>query len=224
MRQMADMAHEVGALIALDGAQSVTAMPVDVCELDCDFFSFSGHKLFGPYGIGVLYGKKEILESMPPYQGGGSMIRKVTKEGSTYNDIPFRFEAGTPHIAGVIGLAEAIRYLNGIGMKKIFDHEQELVQFAKERLSTIEGLRIFGETEKRLPIFSFVIDGIHANDIGEILDQEGIAVRTGHHCTQPLMERFSITATVRASFSIYNHRGDVECLQKGLIKAQEMLG
>lgn len=223
VKEMAVLAHRAGALIAVDGAQSVTCMPIDVRELDCDFFSFSGHKLFGPYGIGVLYGKAELLEQMPPYRGGGSMISEVTLDGSTYNDIPFRFEAGTPNISGVIGLGAAIDYVRSIGMDRIYRHEQELSRLAVKKLSEVDGVKIYGPPENRTAIFSFTVDGLHANDIGEILDQEGIAVRTGHHCTQPLMKRYRIQSTVRASFSIYNNEEDIEALCRGLRKAKDLL-
>lgn len=224
VKKIAKKAHEVGALVLVDGAQSVTGMPIDVQDIDCDFFVFSGHKLFGPYGIGCLYGKAEILEQMPPYQGGGSMIEEVSLEGSTYNNVPFRFEAGTPHISGVIGLGAAIDYVSSIGMEKVFEHKVKLQKQVHNQLVEIPGLRILGASDSKLPIFSFVIDGIHANDIGEILNQEAIAVRTGHHCTQPLMKKMNVTATVRASFSIYNNTSDLERLCSGLIKSKEFLG
>ena len=224
VKEMAKMAHAVGAVFAVDGAQSITCMPIDVQDLDCDFFAFSAHKLFGPYGFGCLYGKATILEGLPPYQGGGSMIANVSLEETTFNEIPFRFEAGTPNISGAIGLGVAIDYVTEIGMDKIAAHEKELTVAAMEQLNQIKGLRIVGPKNNRAAILSFVIDGLHPNDIGEILDQEGVAVRTGHHCTQPLMKRFGVTATVRASFSIYNDHDDIDRLCRGVNKAKELLG
>lgn len=223
VEELIEKAHSVGAKVLVDAAQSVTMIPVDVQKLNCDFLAMSGHKLFGPYGIGVLFGKREILESMPPYQGGGSMISEVTLEKTTFNDPPFRFEAGTPHIAGVIGLAAALDYIEGIGMGNIMEYEKTLTAEALRQLKAVEGLRLIGDAEVRGPVFSFVIEGTHANDIGEILDQKGVAVRTGHHCTQPLMKRFSVPATVRASFSIYSSKEEISSLVGAIEKSKEML-
>jgi cysteine desulfurase/selenocysteine lyase len=215
-------AHKVGAKVLVDGAQLVSQEAVDVQALDCDFFAFSGHKLFAPFGIGILYGKKEILDSMPPYQGGGSMIAKVSFEGTTFNDVPFRFEAGTPNVEGAIGLHEALQFLKTIGFDKIRAHKKELLAAATEGLLKIPQVKILGNSANKGPILSFNLEGAHHSDVGQILDQQGVAVRAGHHCTQPLMKRFGITGTVRASFSIYNNMQDVESFLKGVKKAQEM--
>lgn len=223
VKALAKLAHAVGAKILIDGAQAVANRKVDVVDLDVDFYAFSGHKLFGPYGIGVLYGKKDILEEMPPYQGGGSMISEVKVTGTTFNDIPHRFEAGTPHIEGVIALGTAIDYVEKIGYDKIHGIETELLEYATSQIKNIPGLRLIGEAKDKAAILSFVIDGLHHSDIGQILDQEGVAVRAGHHCTQPLMARLGITGTVRASFSIFNTKADVDALIKGILKAKEML-
>jgi cysteine desulfurase/selenocysteine lyase len=196
---------------------------VDVRKLDVDFYSFSGHKLFGPYGIGVLYGKKDLLLKMPPYQGGGSMISKVTFEKTTYNDLPFKFEAGTPHIEGVIALGVGIDYVQKIGFAKIQEIEHELLNYATAELKKIPGVKIIGEAKDKAPILSFSVEGLHHSDVSQILDQEGIAVRAGHHCTMPLCNRFHVTGTLRASFSIFNNKADVDALVKALIKAKEML-
>lgn len=223
VKALAALSHAVGAVVLVDGAQAVANRPVNVRDLDVDFYAFSGHKLFGPYGIGVLYGKKDILEKMPPYQGGGSMISEVKFPDTTFNDIPHRFEAGTPHIEGVIALGTAIDYVEKLGYDKIHGIEEELLQYATEQLKTVPGLKIIGEAKDKAAIVSFVIEGLHHSDIGQILDQEGIAVRAGHHCTQPLMARYGITGTVRASFSIFNTKADVDALVKGILKAKEML-
>ena len=216
------LAHARGVPVLVDGAQGAPHMPIDVRALNCDFYVFSGHKLFGPTGIGVLYGKKELLEAMPPYQGGGSMIQSVTFEKTTYADLPNKFEAGTPHIAGAIGLEAAIDYVNGVGRERIAACEADLLRHAHEVLAQIEGLRIIGSARKRVGVISFVMDAAHAHDIGTILDTEGVAVRAGHHCAQPLMRRYGLAATVRASLAFYNTREEVEALGAALRKVTEV--
>ncbi len=223
IKEMIALAHAQGARFLVDAAQSIAHDKVDVQELDCDFLAFSSHKMFGPTGLGVLYGKEEILEEMPPYQGGGDMIDLVSFEKTTWNTLPHKFEAGTPHIAGVIALKEAINYIEEIGMSNIMKQEHALLQYATQELSKIEGLRIIGTSEKKSAIISFVIDGLHHSDIGQILDKQGIAVRTGHHCTQPLMKRFGITGTVRVSFAFYNTIHEIDQLVAGIKKAKAML-
>jgi cysteine desulfurase/selenocysteine lyase len=223
VKEMAQKAHAVGARILVDGAQSIQHLPIDVLELECDFFVFSGHKVFGPTGIGVLYGKEDLLDRMPPYQGGGDMISKVTFEKTTYNELPFKFEAGTPHIAGGICLGEAIRFLSSLDINAAMKHEQELADYAQHLLDTFEGMRIIGEAKKKTSVVSFVMDGIHPFDIGTLLDKQGIAVRTGHHCTQPLMDFFNIPGTVRASFAFYNTREEVDFFIEALEKSINML-
>ena len=223
VKEIIAKAHAVGAAVLIDGAQSIQHMAVDVQDLDADFFVFSGHKLFGPTGIGVLYGKEQYLNAMPPYQGGGSMIKQVTLEKTTYNELPFKFEAGTPHVEGIIGLGAAIDYINAIGIANIAAYEYELVAYAVEQLSTIEGLRFIGNAKERVSVLSFLVGDIHPYDVGVILDKLGIAVRTGHHCCQPIMDIFSIPGTVRASFAFYNTKAEVDALVAGLLKAKAML-
>ncbi len=223
VKRAAKLAHQVGALISVDGAQVVSNRPVNVLDLDVDFYSFSGHKIFGPYGVGVLYGKKSHLLAMPPYLGGGSMISEVTFEKTTYNDLPYKFEAGTPNIEGVIALGAAIDYVQKVGFEKIHAVEQELLIYATTELKKIPGLKIIGQSEDKVAIISFAVEGIHHSDLSQILDQEGIAVRAGHHCTMPLLKRFNTSGTTRASFSIFNNKADVDALVKGVIKAKEML-
>src|SRR5262245_13606625 len=220
--QIIEMAHKAGALTLVDGAQAVPHLKVDVQALGCDFYAFSGHKLFGPTGIGVLYGKQKLLTAMPPYQGGGDMIRTVTFEKTTYNDLPYKFEAGTPDIAGGIGLGAAIDYLNAIGMEKIAAYEHELLVYGTEALSKIPGLQIIGTAKEKAAVLSFVIEGIHPHDIGTVLDRQGIAVRTGHHCAQPVMDRYHIPATTRASFAFYNTFAEIDALVAGLHKVKEV--
>ena len=220
--QIARMAHAHGAPILFDGAQAVPHMPVDVQELDCDFYVFSGHKLFGPTGIGILYGKAEYLEAMPPFLGGGEMIKSVTFEKTIYNDLPYKFEGGTPDIAGAIGLGAAIDYVNDLGFDQITAHEDELLRYGTDALSTIEGLKIIGTAEHKAGILSFVMDLAHPHDIGTILDEQGIAVRTGHHCAQPVMQRFQIPATARASLAFYNTKEDIDALVKGIDRVIEV--
>jgi cysteine desulfurase/selenocysteine lyase len=224
VRRMVEIAHRRGIPVLIDGAQGAPHLPVDVQALDCDFYTFSGHKLYGPTGIGVLYGKAALLEAMPPYQGGGDMIRSVTFEKTTYNDIPYRFEAGTPNISAAIGLGAAIDYVVRTGREAIEDYEAELLSYVTERVSAIPGVRIIGTAKEKAGVLSFVIDGIHPHDAGTILDLEGIAVRTGHHCAQPVMERFGVPATTRVSLAFYNTREEIDVLVKGIEKAKEILG
>ncbi len=227
VKRVIEAAHKVGAKVLVDAAQSAPAMPIDVQDLNCDFMAFSGHKTFGPYGIGVLYGKKDLLNQMEPYQGGGSMIDAVTEEKTTFLQAPHRFEAGTPNISGVLGLAVAIDYLNDIGFKNIIEHERALLHSAYARLSQMKDIQIYGlhETapEKVSNILSFNFKRAHASDIGHLLNQQGVAVRTGHHCTQIVMKNLGITGTIRASFSIYNNENDIERLATGLEKARRII-
>ncbi|MFT6070560.1 MAG: cysteine desulfurase/selenocysteine lyase [Bacteriovoracaceae bacterium] len=223
IKEMIKLAHEVGAKFCVDAAQSVPHMKVDVQDLDCDFLAFSGHKIYGPTGVGILYGKEEILNQMPPYQGGGAMIEKVSFLETTFNHLPEKFEAGTPAIAEVIALKDAIDYIQSIGFEEIEKNEHELLTYATERLLTIDGLKIIGTAKHKTSVISFVIKDIHPHDLGTLLDQQGIAVRTGHHCTQPLMERFNVNATIRASFSIYNTKEDVDALMAATLKSLELL-
>lgn len=216
------MAHDAGALALIDGAQAVPHMPVDVSALDADFYALSGHKLFGPTGIGVLYGKADLLDAMPPYQGGGDMIRTVTFEKTTYNDLPYKFEAGTPDIAGGIGLGAAVDYVTQLGIDKIAAYEHELLLYATEALEQIPGLRIVGTAREKAAVLSFVMQGIHPHDIGTVLDHQGIAVRTGHHCAQPVMDRYHIPATTRASLAFYNTPAEIDVLVAGLYKVKEV--
>ncbi len=224
VRKMIEMAHVAGALTLVDGAQAVAHRNVDVRDLATDFYVMSGHKVYGPTGIGVLYGRAELLEAMPPWQGGGDMILSVTFERSTYNQVPFKFEAGTPNVAGAIGLGAAIAYLDQVGLELAGAHEAGLLSYATEVLTAIPDLRIIGTAREKASVISFVVDDIHPHDIGTILDGEGIALRTGHHCTQPVMDRFGVAATVRASFAMYNTREEVDALAVGLGKVIEVLG
>src|SRR3954451_20097508 len=221
--EMIAMAHKAGALTLVDGAQAAPHMKIDVQALDADFYTFSGHKVFGPTGIGMLYGKAKLLNAMPPYQGGGDMIRTVTFEKTTYNDLPYKFEAGTPNIAGGIGLGAAIEYATKIGLDKIAAYEHELLVYGTEELSRIPGLRLVGTAREKAAVLSFVIEGLHPHDIGTVLDQQGIAVRTGHHCAQPVMDFFHVPATTRASLAMYNTFGEIDALVNGIKKAQEVL-
>ncbi len=222
VKRMTAMAHAWGAVVVIDGAQGVPHMALDMADLDCDFYAFSGHKLYGPSGVGVLYGKAALLESMPPWQGGGDMIASVTFEKTTYNVIPHKFEAGTPNIAGGIALGAAIDYVNGLGIEAIAAHEDDLLRYGTEVLSAIPGLRIVGTAKHKASVLSFVLDGIHPHDIGTVLDYEGIAVRTGHHCAQPVMDRCGLPATARASLAAFNTRGELDALGAGIRKVQEM--
>ncbi len=224
VKEIIDLAHKYKIPVLLDGAQAVNHLKIDVHQLDCDFFAFSGHKLYGPTGIGALYGKVNLLEAMPPYQGGGDMISKVTFEKTTYNELPHKFEAGTPNIAGAIGLGAAVEYVDKIGIDNIAAHELELLNYATEQISDIPGLRIIGTSKNKTGVISFVLENIHPHDIGTFLDFEGVAIRTGHHCTQPLMQRFNIPATSRASFGLYNTKEEIDVLVSGLKKIIEVFG
>ena len=223
VRQIIDAAHKTGAIVMIDGAQSAVHIDIDVQELDCDFFAFSAHKLYGPTGVGVLYGKKHLLESMPPFQGGGEMINEVRFEKTTYNELPYKFEAGTPNIADTIAFKAALDFIHQTGKEKIHQHEKELLVYATTQLEQIPGLKIIGKTKEKVSLISFIIDKLHPQDIGILLDNRGIAVRTGHHCTQPLMTRFGITGTVRASFAVYNTKEEIDVLVSGLQKAIKLL-
>jgi cysteine desulfurase/selenocysteine lyase len=222
IRKMTAMAHAAGALVLIDGAQGVPHMTVDVQAIDCDFYAFSGHKVYGPTGVGVLYGRESLLDSMPPWQGGGDMILSVSFEKTTYNALPYKFEAGTPNIAGVIGLGAAVEYVTSLGLDTIAAHEQDLLHYATRKLQEIDGIRIIGTAPEKAAVISFVLEGVHPHDIGTILDQDGIAVRTGHHCAQPLMMRFNVPATGRASFGLYNRREEADQLADGLRKVIEV--
>ena len=216
------MAHEYGAKVLIDGAQAAPHTLIDVKKLDCDFYVFSGHKLFGPTGVGVLYGKKDLLEKMPPYQGGGDMIKMVSMKETQYNDLPYKFEAGTPNIAGVIGLGAAIDYVNEIGLENISTYENELLNYANQQASEITGLKFIGTARQKASILSFTLDGIHPHDVGTILNSEGIAIRTGHHCAMPVMEYFKIPATSRASFTFYNTHEEIDALIKAIEKCKKV--
>ena len=222
VRKMIEMAHHWNVPVLVDGAQAAPHIPIDVQTLDCDFYAFSGHKLYGPTGIGVLYGKRKLLEAMPPYQGGGDMISSVTFEKTLYNKLPYKFEAGTPHVEGVIGLGAAIDYVESIGLDRIAAHEDELLAYATQALSSIPGLRLIGTAKSKAAVVSFVMENIHPHDVGTILDQEGIAIRTGHHCAQPLMQRLGVDATARASFVFYNIKEEVDALVQGIHKVREV--
>ena len=224
IRQIIEMAHRAGALTLIDGAQAAPHTKIDVQALDSDFYTFSGHKVFGPTGIGVLHGKKKLLEAMPPYQGGGDMIRTVTFEKTTYNELPYKFEAGTPNIAGGIGMGAALDYVTKLGIDHIAAYEHELLVYGTHALSEIPGLRIIGTAREKAAVLSFVIEGIHPHDIGTVLDRQGIAVRTGHHCAQPVMDWFHIPATTRASFAFYNTIAEIDALTAGLHKVKEVFG
>jgi len=224
VKQVARLAHAHGALLLVDGCQGVVHLEVDVQDIDCDFYVFSGHKLYGPSGIGALYGKAALLEDMRPYQGGGEMIRTVTFEKTEYNVIPHKFEAGTPNIAGAIGLGAAIDYVTGLGIQRIAAHEHELLTYATEKLSEFNSVRLYGTARDKAAILSFAIEGVHPHDVGTILDRQGIAVRAGHHCAQPVMDRFGVAATVRASFGLYNTTEDADALCAGIAKVMELFG
>ncbi len=222
VKRMIELAHGKNIPVIIDGAQAVPHIRVDVQALDCDFYTFSGHKVYGPTGIGVLYGKSALLDGMPPYQGGGDMISSVTFEKTTYNKLPYKFEAGTPDIAGVIGLGAALSYVNELGIENIAAHEHELLAYATEKVSAIPGVRLIGTAKERAGVISFVVEGVHPHDVGTILDQEGIAIRAGHHCSQPVMERFGIPATARASFAVYNTFEEIDALVRGIGKVREV--
>ncbi len=222
VRRMIEMAHARNIPVLVDGAQAAPHLKVDVQALDCDFYAFSGHKVYGPTGIGVLYGRSALLEAMPPYQGGGDMISSVTYEKTIYNKLPYKFEAGTPDIAGVIGLGAALEYVKNLGIDKIAAHEDELLEYATRAISAIPDVRLIGTAKEKAGVLSFVLGDIHAHDVGTILDQEGIAIRTGHHCSQPVMQRFGVPATARASFGLYNTREEVDALARGIRKVREV--
>lgn len=222
IKEMARLAHQVGAVILIDGCQGITHMPVDVRDLDCDFYAFSGHKLYGPSGIGVLYGKAALLEAMPPYQSGGDMIERVTFEKSTWAELPHKFEAGTPAIAQAIGLGAAVDYVSQVGMAAIAAHEQELLTYTTQRLASVPGLRLIGTTPGKVSVVSFVMDCAHPHDISTIIDQTGVAIRAGHHCAQPLIDRFDIPSAARASFGMYNTVEEADRLVAGLEKVKEI--
>ncbi len=224
VKRVIELAHSQDVPVLLDGAQAAPHLKVDVRELDCDFYAFSGHKLCGPTGIGALYGKTELLNAMPPFQGGGDMIASVTFEKTTYNALPYKFEAGTPHIAGGIGLGIAIDYLTGLGLDKIAAYEHELLEYATEAIGAIKGVKLIGTASEKASVLSFTLDNIHPHDIGTILDQEGIAIRAGHHCAQPVMQRFGIPATARASFALYNTKAEVDALVEGINRVIEVFG
>ena len=222
VERIVELAHAHGVAVLLDGSQAAYHMPVDVQALGCDFYAATGHKLYGPTGIGVLYGRADRLEAMPPFMGGGDMIRSVTFEKSTWNDLPYKFEAGTPNIAGAVGLGAALDYIQAIGRDTIAAHEQELLRYGTDRLESIPGVRLIGTAPEKSSILSFVMEGIHPHDIGTIVDREGVAVRTGHHCAQPVMDRFCIPATARASLAVYNTREDLDALGRALEKVREV--
>jgi len=224
VKEIIKAAHKAGVPVLIDGAQAVHHFPVDVVDLDCDFYTFSGHKLYGPTGVGVLYGKEEWLNKMPPWQGGGEMIKSVSFEKTTFNELPFKFEAGTPNYTGTIGLGVAIDYLSSFGWDNVVLYEKELLNYATEKLSEIDGLRIYGTAKNKSSVISFLVNDIHPYDMGLMLDKMGVAVRTGHHCAQPLMTRFDIPGTVRASFAIYNTKKDVDKLVEGVLKIKNIFG
>src|SRR5580693_782143 len=223
VKEIIAQAHAVGAVVMIDGAQSAVHLDINVSDMDCDFFAFSAHKLYGPTGVGVLYGKRELLESMPPFQGGGEMIKEVTLKKTTFNDLPYKFEAGTPNIADVIAFKSAIQFILSIGKEKIRKHEQELLEYAHLELEKIPGLRIVGKAKDKISVVSFIIENAHPQDIGILLDNRGIAVRTGHHCAQPLMDRFSIPGTARASFAVYNTKYELDELVNALERVVKLL-
>ena len=222
VREIVQMAHARNIPVLIDGAQAVAHAGVDVHELDCDFYAFSGHKVFGPTGIGVLYGRENLLDEMPPYQAGGDMIRTVTFEKTTYNELPYKFEAGTPHIAGAIGLGAALEYLKRVGIDRAGAHERGLLAYGTELLTAIPGLRMIGTAREKVGVLSFVLEGVHPHDVGTILDRDGIAVRTGHHCAQPVMERFGVPATTRASLALYNSKAELDALANGIRRVQKL--
>ena len=224
IRDIIDQAHRAGAVVLIDGAQAVPHLTVDVQDLGCDFYAFSSHKMFGPTGIGVLYGRRRLLEAMPPYQGGGDMIASVTFEKTEYNAVPYKFEAGTPNIAGVVGLGAAIDYLSTIDRDAAVAHEDAVLEYATRRVREITGTRIIGEARHKTGVLSFLLENVHPHDAGTILDREGVAVRTGQHCAQPVMDRYGITATIRASLGMYNTREDIDALVRGLAKVREVFG
>ena len=224
IQQIVELAHSKNIRVMVDGAQAAPRLPVNVRELDCDFYAFSGHKIYGPTGIGVLYGKLALLEAMPPYQGGGDMISSVSFERTVYNKVPHKFEAGTPDISGPIGLKAALEYVSRLGIENIEQHENQVLEYATNRISALSGVRLIGTAKQKAGVLSFVMEGVHPHDIGTILDQEGIAIRTGHHCAQPVMERYGIPATARASLGLYNTKEEIDALVRGIKKVQEVFG
>ncbi len=223
VKEIIDAAHKVGAVVMIDGAQSTVHLDIDVQELDCDFFAISSHKVYGPTGIGVLYGKRALLEAMPPFMGGGEMIKDVSFEKTTWNDLPYKFEAGTPNIADTVALKAALDFVSGIGKSKIRKYEDELLRYATEQLHGIDGIRLIGTAKQKVSVASYVVEGVHPQDLGILLDNQGVAVRTGHHCTQPLMNRFGIPGTTRASFAMYNTKEEIDVMIAGLHKAIKLL-
>jgi cysteine desulfurase/selenocysteine lyase len=223
VKTIIDLAHKVGAVVLIDGAQAGAHLEIDVQALDCDFYCLSSHKMYGPTGTGILYGRKELLEKMPPYQGGGEMIKEVTFEKTTYNDLPYKFEAGTPNIADVIAFGKAIEFITAFGKENIAYHEHELLVYATDRLGVLPSVKFVGTAKEKVSVLSFVVKGIHPFDVGQMLDARGIAVRTGHHCTQPLMDRFGIEGTVRASFAVYNTKNEIDQLVEGLERVIKFL-
>ncbi len=223
VKEIIELAHNAGAVVLIDGAQAVQHTKVDIRELDADFFAFSGHKIYGPTGIGVLYGKESLLNAMSPYQGGGDMIKNVSFDLTTYNELPYKFEAGTPDICGAIVLGDAIEYVSQVGLDNISEYESELLKYGTDKLKEIDGFRLYGNAKNKASVISFLLEGIHPYDVGTILDKMGIAVRTGLHCTEPLMKRFGIPGTVRASFAMYNTKNDIDALVDGVKKAKKML-
>jgi cysteine desulfurase/selenocysteine lyase len=223
VKEIIKIAHKAGAIVLVDGAQSTVHLDIDVQDLNCDFFAFSGHKLYGPTGIGALYGKKELLMAMPPFHGGGEMIKEVTFQAFSYNDLPYKFEAGTPNVADAIALRTAFEFTEALGKENIRQHENELLAYATEQLDAIDGIRIIGRAKEKISVLSFVVENVHPQDLGILLDNRGIAVRTGHHCAQPLMDRFGIPGTTRASFALYNTKEEVDELVAGLQKAIKLL-
>jgi cysteine desulfurase/selenocysteine lyase len=221
---LAKLARDAGAVTVVDGAQAAPHLPIDVRELGCDFYAFSGHKVFGPTGSGYLWGRRELLEEMSPWMGGGDMIASVSFEGSTWAPLPAKLEAGTPDIAGAVGLGAALDYVEALGFDRIQRHDRELLAYGTQRLAEVPGLRMIGTAPEKTGILSFVLQGIHPHDIGTILDREGIAIRTGHHCAQPVMKRFGVPATVRASLAFYNDRSDLDALVQGLLRVRKMFG
>ena len=224
VRRVVELAHAQGVPVLLDGSQAAYHMPVDVQALECDFYVVTGHKLYGPTGIGALYGRRSWLEAMPPYQGGGDMISSVTFERTTYNEVPHKFEAGTPHIAGVVGLGAAVDFIESVGFSAIAEHERQLLAYATAALEAVPGLRLIGTAPEKASILSFVLDGVHAHDIGTVVDTQGVAIRTGHHCTQPVMERFGVPATARASLAMYNTTTEIDQLVTALAAVREVFG
>lgn len=222
IKEIIDISHSYGAKVLIDGAQSVQHLDIDVRALDCDFFAFSGHKIYGPTGIGVLYGKKEILNDIPPYHGGGDMIKSVSFDRTIYNDLPYKFEGGTPNIAGAIGLGEALKYIESIGIKNIEEYELELLEYGTMKLNEVDKLHLIGQAKRKSSALAFIIDGIHPHDIGSILDLDGVAVRTGHHCTEPVMQHFKVPATTRASISFYNTKEEIDILVNSIFKVIDM--